>query len=56
MPHAQPYISSLADMTGWSEGQILVFCGGLFAAGCVTALIAALRATDVVLSALPQSS
>ena len=53
MPPAQPYISSLADRTGWTEGQILVSCGAALGAVCVTAFICALRAVDLVFDALP---
>jgi hypothetical protein len=52
---AQPLISSVADFTGWSEGRILLFCAATVAAGAATAAIAALRATDIVLEALPYS-
>jgi hypothetical protein len=53
MSPPQPYISSLADRTGMTEGQILAVGGAALAAGCVAALIAALRAVDVVFDALP---
>lgn len=53
MPVPQPYLSSLADRTGWTEGQILMFCAAALGAGCTAAAIAALRALDVVLDALP---
>ncbi|WP_457205577.1 hypothetical protein [Nocardioides sp. P5_C9_2] len=48
-------ISALADITGWTEGEILVFCGAAVGAGCATALIASLHAADKVLEALPRT-
>jgi hypothetical protein len=55
MPSEQPYISSLADRTGWTEGQIVVFCGAALGAVFASALIVALRAVVVVLDALPRT-
>jgi hypothetical protein len=55
MATAQPSLTSLAELTGWTEGQILAFCGTVIAAGCATAAIAAIRAADVVNTALPRS-
>jgi len=49
----QPYLSSLADRTGMTEGQILAVCGAALGAGCAAVLIAALRAVDGVFDALP---
>ena len=51
----QPLISTVADVTGFSEGQIILFSAAVLAAGTATAAIAALRATDIVLEALPYS-
>ena len=53
MSAPQPYLSSLADRTGWTEGQILAFVGAVLGAGCTAALIAALRTVDAVFDALP---
>ena len=55
MAAAQSYISDLADRTGWSEGQILLFCGAALLAGAATALVVALRVADAVLDALPDT-
>jgi hypothetical protein len=55
MPHTRPTIGSVADLTGWTEGQILAFCGAAFAAGCAAAMVASLHAADVVLEALPRT-
>jgi hypothetical protein len=51
MPVAESYISALADRTGWTEGQILMFCGAAFLAGCATAIVVALRVTAAVIDA-----
>ena len=48
-------INELVERTGWSEAQILAFCGAAVAAACVTALITALRVVDVVVDALPRT-
>jgi hypothetical protein len=51
-----PYLSRLAELTGWTEGHILAVCCGAAAAGCATAFIVGLRATDAVLEALPRGA
>ena len=51
MPVGESYVSLLADRTGWTEGQILMFCGAALLAGCATAIVVALRITDAVVDA-----
>ena len=51
MPVGESHISALADSTGWTEGQILVFCGAALLAGCATAIVVALRVADAVIDA-----
>ncbi|WP_156411548.1 hypothetical protein [Nocardioides sp. Soil805] len=50
-----PYLSSLAELSGWTEGHILAVCGGAVVAGCAATLIVGLRAADAVLEALPRN-
>jgi hypothetical protein len=49
----QPLVSTVADLTGVSEDRIMLLTAAAFAAGAVTAAIAALRAVDIVLEAMP---
>lgn len=51
MPVAESYVSRLADRTGWTEGQILAFCGAALLAGGAAALVVGLRIVDIVIDA-----
>jgi hypothetical protein len=51
MPGGESYVSLIAERTGWTEGQILMFCGATLLAGCATAIVVALRVIDIVTDA-----
>lgn len=55
MVHQQSYLSSFAELSGVSEGRVLMVCGTALAAGSATALVAGVRAADAVLAALPRT-